>query len=86
MSCGEDHRLGSDLALLWLWCRPAAAAPIQSLARGLPQAAGAALKSQKKKKKKKRVHGAAETNLTRNREVSGSIPGLTQKVKDPALP
>ena len=24
-----------DLALLWLWCRPAAAAPIQPLAREL---------------------------------------------------
>ena len=30
--------------------------------------------------------GAVETNLTRNREVSGSIPGLTPWVKDPVLP
>ena len=30
-------------------------------------------------------HGAAETNLTRNHEVVGSIPGLTQWVKDLVL-
>ena len=28
MSCGVGHRYSSDLALLWLWCRPAAVAPI----------------------------------------------------------
>ena len=39
-SCGE------------LWCRLAAVAPIQPLARGLPYAAGLALKSKTKTKKK----------------------------------
>ena len=30
-------------------------------------------------------HGAVETNPTRNHEVTGSIPGLAQRVKDLAL-
>ena len=47
MSC-VGHRRGSDLALLWLWYRPAAAAPIPPLAWEHPCAAGSALKSQKK--------------------------------------
>ena len=51
MSCGVGHRCGSDPMLLWLWCRPAATARIRPLARELPYAAGAALKSKKKKKK-----------------------------------
>ena len=41
------HKCGSDLALLWLWCRPAAAVPIQPLAWELPYAAGVALKRKK---------------------------------------
>ena len=44
MSCGVGHRCGSDLALLWLWCRQAAVAPIQPLAWEPPYAAGMALK------------------------------------------
>ena len=51
MSCGVDHRHGSDLAFLWLWQRSADAALIRSLAWKLPYAPGAALKRQKKKKK-----------------------------------
>ena len=36
-----------DLALLWLWCRLAAAGPIQSLAWEPPYAIGVALKRKK---------------------------------------
>ena len=49
MSVG--HRHGSDLALLWLWCRLAAAALGPPLAWELPYAVGAALNRPKKKKK-----------------------------------
>ena len=52
MSYGVGHRRGSDLALMWLWCRPAAIALIQTLAWELLYAAGVALKRQKRKRKK----------------------------------
>ena len=54
MSCGVVRRLGSDLALLWLRLRLAAAAPIRPLVKEPPYAAGVALKRKKTKKKKKR--------------------------------
>ena len=44
-----DDEHGSYLALLWLWLRPVAIAPIQPLAWKLLYAAGASLKRQKKK-------------------------------------
>ena len=53
MSCGVGYRCGSDLALLWLWHRPAATAPIRPLSWEHPYATGAALKGKKDKKKKK---------------------------------
>ena len=42
------HRCSLDLALLWLWHGPAAAALIQPLAWELPYATGVALKRKKK--------------------------------------
>ena len=53
MSCGVGHRRGSDPVLLWLWLRPAAAAPIQPLAWELPYTLYAAVAALKRKKKKK---------------------------------
>ena len=47
MSCGVGCRHGSDLALLWLWCRQAAIARICPLAWELPYAASVALKRKK---------------------------------------
>ena len=47
VSCRVGHRHGSDLALLWLWHRTAAAAPIRPLAWEPPYTASAALKSKK---------------------------------------
>ena len=52
MSCGVGRRHGLDLVLLCLWCRPAAAAPIEPLVWEPPYAVGVALKGQKDKKKK----------------------------------
>ena len=49
MNCGIGCRCGSDPVLLWIWCRPAAAAPNKLLASELPCAMGAGLKRQKKK-------------------------------------
>ena len=52
MSCGVGCRSGSDLELLWLWCRPMAKAPIGPLAWKTPYPMGVALKKTKKTKKK----------------------------------
>ena len=54
VSCGVSCRRGSDLAWLWLWCRPIATALILPLAWEPPHAAGVALKRPKKKKKRKK--------------------------------
>ena len=51
MSCGGGRRYVSDLALLWLGCRPAAVAPLGSLAWEPPYASRVALKEKKRKKK-----------------------------------
>ena len=61
--CGVGCGRGSDPALLWLWRRPVATAPIQPLAWEPPYAAGAAqeiatttTKDKKKKQKNQKTH------------------------------
>ena len=54
MSYGVGSRRGSDMALLWLWHRLAATAPIGPLAWEPSYATGVAIKRQKTKKKKKK--------------------------------
>ena len=53
VSCGAGCRRGSDPALLWLWRRRVATAPIGPLAWEPPYAAGAAQEIAKKDKNKK---------------------------------
>ena len=63
MSCGVGGRSGWDPELLWLWCRPAARAPIQPLAWELSDAKSATLKSKKAKRPRNQpVLGACATS------------------------
>ena len=55
VSCSVVCRWGSDLALLWPWCRPASTAPNWPLACEPPSAAATALKRQNRRKKKKKL-------------------------------
>ena len=51
VSCDVGRRHGSDSALLWLWCRLAAVAPIGPLDWEPPYAAGVAPPKKKIKEK-----------------------------------
>ena len=63
VSCGVDHRDGSDPAVLWLWQSPGAAAPIQPLAWELPFAMDTALKKPKKKKNRLKANHETVSSL-----------------------
>ena len=53
--------------MLWLWYRPAAAAPVQPLAGKLPYVAGASIKRKKKKKRKERKNSEMELQSKEHR-------------------
>ena len=55
---GVGHRWGSDPALLCLWCRPEATAPIKPLAWEPEYAAGVALEKDKKIKESENINNA----------------------------
>src|SRR5512145_2760134 len=82
VSCGVGCRRGSDPALLWLWRRPVATAPIQPLAWEPPYAAGAAqaiatittttttTKTKKDKKKKNKNKQLRNCKIHKHRDVA----------------
>ena len=71
MSCGVGRRHVSDMALLWLWYRLAAAALIRPLAWKPPCAADLALKS---KKKKRPISEKSTETIYMHHEHQGSLP------------
>ena len=50
LSCGVGCRCGSDVALLWLWCRLAAVGPMQPLTQELSYTVGVSIKRKKEKR------------------------------------
>ena len=61
-----------DLALLWLWCRPASSALIRPIALEPPYAMGSSPKMAKKKKKKKIIHLIQEVFNQKSGSLSSS--------------
>ena len=63
-SCLDHVKMNGDLALPWLWCRLAAAAPmILPLAWELPYATSAAPKQKKKKEEEEQQSKAAADKI-----------------------
>ena len=65
VSCGVGRRCNSDLALLWLWRRPAAVAPIGPLAWELPRAAGADIEKAKQQQQQQQQQRTKKTTGTK---------------------
>ena len=80
MSCGVGCRRVLDPALLWLWCRPVATAPLRPLAWEPPYAVGSAQEIAKRKRKeknnnnKKRGYGIFTGIWEKNGIIKYSLP------------
>ena len=70
MSCGVGRRHGSDHALLWLWRRPVATAPI----REAPYAAEAAQEMAKKQKNRGKIVAQKAAIFTTLRKLVSKLP------------
>ena len=78
MSCGVGRRCSSDPALLRLWHRPAATAPITPLAWEPPHAEVAALEKTKRPNKTKQTRTLTDTAKVHSKvAVSVCTPDLT---------
>ena len=78
MNCGVGHRHDSDPVFPWLWCKPAATAPILPLAWELPYVTGAAKKKKKERKKRK------EKKKKRSQRGNGGIQTLAISLFSPS--
>ena len=85
MSCGVGRRCISGPTLLWLWCRPAAIAPIRPLAWESQYAVGAALEKAKKKKSEKNLKPVYQECLVSTDEVSPALEGGDPPISSPLL-
>ena len=79
MSCGVGHGWGLDPSLLWLWCRPAAAALIQTLSLGTSICHGCGPIKQKIKKLKLKLEKKHTTKIhNRKTDQNGKRHGRFQ--------
>jgi len=81
MSCSVGCRRGSDLVLLWLWCRPAATAPIRPLAWEPQYAVGAALEKAKRQTNKQKT--VCSSNSLGNQNHLEGVPVMAQWLTNP---
>ena len=84
LQAAVGNRCGLNPVLLWLWCRPAAVAPVPLLAQELQYATGAALKRKKKKEMNNAFDGLISRWNTAEERISEleDFPVESQKIKN----